>query len=184
MNCNESTSNGQPPRDPRGAASYYLTRGWRPIPVPFKSKAPDLKDWPNLNPSEADLDNLFPADQSSNIGLLLGVADDNLIDADLDAHEAIEAAKVLMPRTRMMSGRKSKPLSHLWYRTDHPPDKASEAFKDPIDQKMIVELRSCGAQTIVPWSVHESGETIGWYDDVIEPSWHPIEMLKQTVRYT
>jgi hypothetical protein len=171
------------PRDPRGAARYYFEHGWLPLPVPYKSKEPNRADWPNLRPTAADLDDLFPANQDSNLGLLLGQPSDNLVDGDLDTIEAVRAAAVLMPRTPMVSGRKSKPRSHYFYRADHAPDKASEQFKDPIDRAMICELRSTGGQTVVPWSIHPSGETIGWHE-CGDPARESTDSLRRAIAYT
>lgn len=184
MNSTENPAehNGKPPRDPRAAAGYYLERGLLPIPVPTRSKAPTIDDWPNLRPSATDLDGLFPAGPPTNIGLLLGAPSNNIVDADLDIGEAIAAAKILMPPTPMVSGRKSKPRSHLWYRVDQAPDK-TEQFRDPINQAMLLELRSTGGQTVVPWSTHEGGEIVGWHD-FGEPAEEKIEELRTAVQQT
>jgi hypothetical protein len=36
------------------AAVVYIRRDWRVIPVPYRKKGPELKDWPSLRISEAD----------------------------------------------------------------------------------------------------------------------------------
>jgi hypothetical protein len=64
----------------------------------------------------------------------------------------------------MVFGRQSKPFSHLLYRSDPPVPTAQ--FRDPLDRSMLVELRglssdsSVGLQTVVPPSIHETGEPI------------------------
>jgi len=83
---------------------------------------------------------------------------------DCDCPEAITAARELLPETGLIFGRQSKPFSHFFYHSD-PPVRTTQ-FRDPLDASMLVELRglssdgSIGLQTIVPPSVHESGEPV------------------------
>jgi hypothetical protein len=146
------------------AAQSYLARGLRPIPIPFREKAPKTLDWPGLRITEADLPKYFNG-APSNIGLILG-DEYGTTDIDLDCREAIAVAGEFLPETGMVFGRKSKPRSHFLYRCD-PPVK-SRRFLDPIDKACLVELRcrksdgSTGLQTIVPPSVHPEGEQISF----------------------
>jgi DNA polymerase I-like protein with 3'-5' exonuclease and polymerase domains len=151
------------PHNPRAAASYYRTRGYIPIPLPARSKKPSLDDWPNLRPTEEDLDRLFPVGAELNLGLLLGEPSGGLLDVDLDCDEAVAAAPHLLPLTGMVSGRKGRFRSHWWYIADDPPDAAQEAFTD-LAGAMLVELRSTGGQTVVPPSTHETGCYVGWHE--------------------
>jgi DNA polymerase-1 len=165
----DSPSNGRFPADPHHAAALYLRRGFVPVPLPARSKRPTLEKWEQLRPTAADLDTLFPPGFDGNIGLLLGEPSGNLLDADLDVDEAIAAARRLLPPTGMVSGRQSKPRSHLWYlAADVPPARAAEQFKD-VDGKVLAELRSTGGQTVVAPSTHEGGEPIFW-DPCGEPA--------------
>lgn len=52
-------------------AADYLRRGWAPIPVPYKSKGPVLKNWPDFRVAEDTVDQFFLATEQ-NIGVLLG----------------------------------------------------------------------------------------------------------------
>jgi hypothetical protein len=60
--------------------------------------------------------------------------------------------------------RHSKPFSHYLYRLDPPVQ--TQQFRDPLDHATLIELRglssdrSIGLQTVVPPSVHESGEHV------------------------
>jgi hypothetical protein len=65
-------------------ALSYVSRGWRPIPVPHGEKAPRLTGWPDLKASADDLPGLFP--MGSNLGLILGDVPGGLVDVDLDTH--------------------------------------------------------------------------------------------------
>jgi hypothetical protein len=110
----------------------------------------------------------------------LGRASGGVTDVDLDCEEALALAKLLPPTATF--GRPSKSRSHWLYITDlcetekkavikyvEPPGLAS----DPKSPAVLVELRIGGAdkaaQTIVPGSVHPSGEPVRW-DDEVEPA--------------
>jgi DNA polymerase-1 len=182
-----TTNNGALPNDIRSAATYYLKHGHIPVPVPRVGdcKGPNLLGWQKLRPEPADLDVLFPSGEPLNIGLLLGAPSGGLIDVDLDWIEAVVIGPFFLPETGRVSGRESKPKSHYWYRSDRPPNKASDAFDDPVPskskKKRIIELRSTGAQTVVPPSIHESGERVVWHS-FGDPAEVDIDDLRQAVR--
>lgn len=138
-------------------ARVYTRRGWRVVPIPHKEKAPHLKGWQQLRLDESDIPEYF--DKDNNIGVLLGKPSKGLIDVDLDCDEAIFLASTFLPDTERMHGRKSKRASHFWYRVGH--SLKPEKFSD-VNGTCIVELRSTGQQTVVPPSVHPSGERIRW----------------------
>lgn len=85
-------------------------------------------------------------------------------DVDCDCLEASTAARELLPETGMIFGRQSKPFSHFFYRSD-PPVRTVQ-FIDPLGHSTLVELRglscdgSAGLQTVVPPSIHETGEPV------------------------
>jgi hypothetical protein len=161
------------------AAKGYFARGFIPVPVKPGDKAPIGKEWQKAKPTADDLPTLFGS-APTNIGLLLGAPSGGLIDIDLDCPEAILAAPLLLPHTDMVSGRISSPRSHQFYRVTTPPTKASAKYKDD-GGKSLVELRSTGAQTIVPPSVHPTGEAVTWHADG-EPALVQIADLARTVR--
>jgi hypothetical protein len=168
MTANVANFNGSFPRDARSAAELYLSKALAPVPLPLGSKRPVLKDWQNLRIGEAGLDEHFPSEIPLNIGLLLGTPSGGLIDLNLDCPEALAVADALLPPTEWESGREGNPRSHRWFLADDPPDKAQEKFTDPLEadgaeRKSLAELRSTGGQTVVPPSVHPSGEPIHWY---------------------
>ncbi len=139
------------------AAREYLARGWRPIPIPFRTKAPTLKGWPDLRLTEADLPRSLSG--PSNVGVLLGAPSGNLVDVDLDCDEAVALAATFLPETGSRFGRASKRGSHWLYLSEIP----TEKYKDVGDDKsMLVEIRGTAAQTVVPPSVHPTGEPIEW----------------------
>lgn len=147
-------------------ASVYASNGHRVIPIPYRQKRPVVMNWGD-SPPITDFDAAFPTNKM-NIGVVLGEPSGGLADVDLDSREAIELAPDLLPETDAMFGRKSKPQSHYLYKSDayekYP--QAALQFRDPVSKEMLVELRLGGggkaAQTVFPYSTHESGEPIEW----------------------
>lgn len=140
------------------AAQIFLTKEWRPVPVPLRKKGPVIGEWQNMRLTASDLPKYFPA--NSNIGLILGEPSGGLVDVDLDTPQAVRAASVFLPETQLTHGRKSKRSSHWWYVSTHPIP-TSKRFVAP-DGTCLLELRSTGEQTVVPPSIHPSGEDIAW----------------------
>jgi putative DNA primase/helicase len=124
--------------------------------VPLGSKNPNRKGWEDLRLGLQDLGRYFP--KSLNVGVLLGVSN-ALVDIDIDALNVLDLVDRYMPPTGRIFGRPSKPASHRLYIA---PGAETVKFSDPIDNEMLVELRSTGCQTVFPPSTHESGELIAW----------------------
>lgn len=155
------------------AATEYARRKWRVIPVPFRSKKPTIKGWPQLRIETSDLPHYFNG-SPSNIGVLLGEPSGWLVDVDLDHALCIELAVEFLPRTTLVFGRESKRRSHLLFRTTSPVATLKRRSKSA---GMLVELRSTGTQTVIPPSIHESGEPIEWEDENAEPALiDPVEL--------
>lgn len=138
--------------DVRPEVSALIEEGWSVIPIPRGSKAPTIKDWVNTTFGVGD----FPAD--SNVGVRLGEPSGHLVDVDLDCPEAVMAAQALLLPTERRHGRKSAGESHYWYYAE---GAKSERWLD-TEGKVLVEIRSTGGQTVIPPSVHPSGEPIQW----------------------
>lgn len=155
----------------REAAERYAARGWVPIPIPRGEKAPAFYRWQRVTRDRA-LERFVDAE--SNVGILLGAPSAGLVDIDLDCAEAVELAPLFLPATATF-GRASKPRSHWIYVAV---GSATEKFvydTGKLDEKgrairaTLLELRSDGAQTIFPPSVHPSGEVIA-FDGPAEPA--------------
>lgn len=148
------------------AAGEYLRRGWAPLPVRYRAKAPIPAAWHSYIATAADFVG------NGNIGVIMGERSGGLVDVDLDCAEAVELADIYLPHTGAVFGRAGKPRSHRLYIAlgVH-----FEKFSDPInDGSCLLELRSDTAaggreQTVFPPSIHESGEAIRWEGDTIEP---------------
>lgn len=146
-------------------AIQYIGRGWSPIPIPYRSKKPTLPGWNERRLTNTDAPRYFrEADQ--NIGVLLGAPSGGLVDIDLDSPEALALAPFVLPQTATF-GRASTPQSHWLYMSLIP---SRVTYVDPLasvngDEGMLLEIRSTGAQTVFPGSVHETGERIEWFHD-------------------
>lgn len=169
----------------RDAAYGYIRRGYAPVPIPHRTKRPVLDGWPKLKLTEADVRRYFNG-KPQNIGLILGEASSGLADVDCDWPEALQLAQYILPETGMVSGRKSSPRSHHFYICPKPPgylkltDRAVERGHE--ERNTIVELRyGKGLQSLVPPSVHPSGEAVEWYE-CGEPAVVDGLTLEQSVR--
>jgi len=173
----ENASAGEP-RQAKNIAQGYLSRGWKPIPIPFGEKGPQGKNWQSRTyDTNRDFDGL-------NVGVLLGPSSGGLTDVDLDCIEAIALAPHFLPKTDAIFGRKSKPKSHWLYITNDPdPDKSAIRLIDDA-KKAIIELRMGGGnratQTVFPGSTHESGEKVEWAS-AGEPTKSSCAILKDAI---
>jgi putative DNA primase/helicase len=157
-------------------AQEYAERGWYVIPIPLGSKKPILREWTNLRLTAEDLPKHFNGGPS-NIGLLLGEASGGVVDIDLDCPESVLLAGQILPPTRCVFGRPGKPSSHWLYNVNRIPN--TEQFSD-MGGSMLVELRSTGGQTVVPPSMHPSGESVRWEQDG-EPALVNTETLRKAI---
>ncbi|MFT3840779.1 MAG: bifunctional DNA primase/polymerase [Myxococcaceae bacterium] len=167
-----TTSAPNSDRSPLEIAHALIERGWSPIPIPFAQKGPKISDWPNLRITSANVASYF-GDDRGNVGVLLGAASNNLVDIDLDCPETVELAPRFLASTGTF-GRPSKLKSHWLYLVN---GVSSRKFKSPekVERdgkpKVLVEIRSTGAQTVFPGSTHPSGEVITWHSEA-----EPIEL--------
>jgi hypothetical protein len=147
------------------AARDSLALSIYPVPVRPGAKDINIKNWPDLRIELDDLEKHFG--NGENIGWLLGIKPRPIADVDLDCPEALAIAPFIKgPKTDRISGHKSNPASHYFF--ELPGEFEQTTFPDPFrkgkdDRKMIVELRGKGNQTVVPPSIHDTGEPYEWY---------------------
>lgn len=149
---------------PLETAIRYAQRGWSVIPIPHRSKNPGFRGWQELRLKEPELAQHFNG-APQNIGVLTGEPSGWVIDLDLDHPRAVELAPEFLPATAAVFGRAGKPRSHWLYRVSAP--LATKKFRSK-SAGMVLEVRSTGAQTVLPPSTHESGEPIEWEDEQAE----------------
>jgi Primase C terminal 2 (PriCT-2)/Bifunctional DNA primase/polymerase, N-terminal len=143
----------------------YRRRGWALVPIARGEKCPRRNNWETREFAPRD----FPP--GGNVGLILGPRSDEICDVDLDCSEALELADFYLLPTRAIFGRASKRRSHRLYVAL---GTAFASFADPQSQKTLLELRARGAtggehQTIIPPSIHPTGEPVEWDGPVIAP---------------
>jgi hypothetical protein len=145
------------------AAVAYAKRGWKPVPVHRKTKKPVDKGWQKRPFDPAQFDG-----NSLNVAVQLGEVSGGLVDVDLDSALAIGFAPEFLPPTDAIFGRRSKPCSHQLYVSDlcKSEKRAAIQFKERNNGPVIVELRiggdSKGATTVLPPSMHVTGELVQW----------------------
>jgi putative DNA primase/helicase len=139
------------------AARQMLKRGWHCTPLKPRDKKPIEDNWNKHLIGEDEIDSVFTPDH--NIGLLLGEPSDWIVDIDCDTPEAVITTSYLMPDTELSFGRESTGRAHLLYRC---PRAQTAKFQDPASDDTILEIRSTGGQTMVPPSIHPSGEKVTW----------------------
>jgi hypothetical protein len=148
-------------------AQELIARGISPVPVPIGKKNPVVTAWQRLRITAADVAKYF-GKETLNVGAIMGPASGGLTDIDLDCKEAMVLAPYFLPETHSIYGRPGKKTSHYLYTCVDPDEKAAIKLNDETGA-CIVELRlgggGKGSQSIMPGSVHPSGEHYAWEDD-------------------
>jgi hypothetical protein len=178
----------------RYAAQSYIRRGWKPIPVGFRSKRLTQWRWQHRGVTEVLLDTIFPEGKLLNVGVIQGGTSGGLTDVDLDCSEAIALAKIVLPKTaaigggdlgrgRGAGGRGADHGDGVGWSGDADGGRRGGGVGGDLgDDDSCGDGDDCGgegggpgrgghggadagAQTIFPGSVHESGEEIRWVND-------------------
>lgn len=149
-----------------------FAEGYQPIPIQTATKRPYGGGWQHTKwNDETELREAFEkasAAGADDVGLLLGAASGGLIDVDLDHPIALRLRDYFLPPSNMETGRAGRPRSHRWYIAENLEELPStRRYKMPDveteDEKRVsIELRSTNAQTVIPHSVHPSGEAYRW----------------------
>jgi hypothetical protein len=105
--------------------------------IPLNDKMPIPKGWQQL--TETHPEALNP-NSDKNIGVVLGLTSNGLVDIDIDDMEALALADFFLPETKMEFGRKSKPRSHWIYRCQS----AGKTKRLQGRNGVLVELRGNG----------------------------------------
>lgn len=164
------------------AAQEYLYRGWEVLLLPFGEKRPKVPWKKPRKWSSAEIADTFSG--KANIGLALGNRSGGLADIDFDCLQAAAFGSILLSNLPAF-GRPSAPDSHRVAICDL--DKSRYVYKvpdtvvqrSPLERATIVEIRGSGHQTMVPPSVHPSGERVTWTS---EPAAVPVISADQLKR--
>jgi hypothetical protein len=150
-------------------AVLSLEMGIIPVRLAYRDKRPTEPGWPDLEPTPAQI----AAWGCCNLGWKHGKRSRWLVGIDLDCPEAVALQKFYLPES-WTSCRASKEASCVFYFAE---GVTSKKFTDDTEET-VVEIRgesSTGSahQTMVPPSIHPSGEHIEWSpdrgDSLIEP---------------
>lgn len=137
--------------DATQTAEDWRRRGVYCVPLRPRSKRPKHSDWPNLRLTGKAINGAFH--RGDNIGALWGEPSKGATDLDLDLEEACLVAPHILPET-FIYGHRDKPKSHYVYRCP-----GAETKKWQIREiGTIVEIRSTGAQSVLPPSIHPDGD--------------------------
>jgi hypothetical protein len=147
-------------KDPRRWAERYTAHGWAVVPLGSGKKRPMVRGLPARRLTDREIERYFSP--ASNIGLRCGEPSGGLVDVDGDVPEAVELFKAFLPPTGMVHGRRGNRGSHWWYHCTTAIK--TEKFCEP-DGGVLVEIRSTGAHTMVPPSIHPSGDHLRWAAD-------------------
>ena len=156
-------------QDSISTALHAIRSGYQPVPIRKGDKRPYGAAWGHTRWTQDEDEGTvreFFEDMSERgapgVGLLLGAPSGGLVDIDMDHPIALRLRDYFLPPTPMESGRAGRPRSHRWYRITNAEDlPATRQYKMP-DGAVSVELRSTGAQTVIPPTVHPSGEEYRW----------------------
>lgn len=132
------------------AEDWLKDRGVYCVPLRPRSKRPKNSNWPDLRLVDDKIDRAFKL--GDNIGGLWGAPSNHATDLDLDLEEACLIAPHILPET-FIYGRRGKESSHYLFRCV-----GAETKKWQIKGiGTIVEIRSTGAQSVLPPSIHPEG---------------------------
>ena len=159
------------------AVDAYLN-GFTPLPVLGAAKRPSISTWQRVRwpepPTPQGAEEVrqrfeeYADGGATNLGVSLGEPSGDLIDVDIDHPAATRLRHYFLPRTAARHGRATNPDSHYWYIATEGTLPGTRRFKipdadDPARTTVSVELRTTGAQTVVPPSIHpDTGEQYEW----------------------
>lgn len=145
---------------------------WALTPIRQVTKAPILDNWQETILQEEEID---LRDARLGVGVILGEYSGDLVDVDLDSKWVCTVAGEFLPRSTCIFGRKSKPKSHYFYTSMD--EVTYQEFVDPIQGGTLLELRGKGRQTLIPPSIHISGEVIS-YTSFNQPEENNLDLLR------
>lgn len=132
------------------------------VPLRPRSKRPKNTHWTQLRLDGAKLKQAFKV--GDNIGALWGEPSKHATDLDLDLEEACLVAPHIIPET-FIYGRRDKLRSHYVYRCPGAETKKWQIGRGS-DIGTVVEIRSTGAQSVLPPSIHPDGDRYHIENDV------------------
>jgi putative DNA primase/helicase len=103
-------------------------------------------------------------DGESNIGVVMGEASGGMVDIDVDEPRAAAFAMAWMPPTKWVFSRNATQSVHFIYRVDNKAELPATARFGMTRGRPFCEVRTTGAQTMFPPSIHPDGESVVWLE--------------------
>lgn len=149
--------------------AWLRAQNLSPVPLNYKTKEYYTTREYSMPSAKHVYPDILWRENQLNIGMFTGLDAGGAIDVDLDCDEAAKLARFFLSNKAVIFGRAARPNSHYLYRSST--DKfAHFEFRDPTprpllvaDKPGILEIRGENCQTMMPGSVHPSGEVISWY---------------------
>src|SRR5215212_10240138 len=149
---------------------YIEEEGFAVLPAQPGEKEARRTGWPNLILGAEDIDKEFPPGQGLNIVRVNGDNSGGRGDLDLDCDEARRVAPYILPEGLRRFGREGQDPGHIEIRfRDTIPRTVSYSIMSETENRMVVELRANGSQTLLPPSTYPEGDRC---------IWHPGEVLE------
>lgn len=118
-------------------AEHCVSRGWAPVPVPFRSKKPALDAGQTLRVTKESVGDYFNGSQR-NIGILLGEPYGCLVSVDKDSPEVVEPAPWSFRPRQVVPAAQVKPRS-----TGGPDGLAAECSSNRGKDRLDFRWRTC-----------------------------------------
>ena len=146
---------------------YMLSRDPAFVSLKQQSKEPIGIAW-QKKPISPDLVHGAFKTNGHNIGLINGDAS-GIVDVDLDCREAKQFASLVLPKGLAAFEHAGNDRGHILYRVNDAGK--TQRYQCPETGETLVELRSNGSQTMIPPSIHPSGQKLKFtfLDDTVTP---------------
>ena len=146
---------------------YMLSRDPAFVSLKQNSKQPVGNAWQE-NPISPEFVHHEFKTRGNNVGLINGDTS-GIVDVDLDCGEAKQLASLLLPKGLATFEHSGNDRGHILYRVDN--SGKTQRFQCPETGETLVELRSTGSQTMIPPSIHPSGQKLKFtfLDDTVTP---------------
>src|SRR5215212_9226558 len=151
------------PQTTWGWARHYIeNEGFAVLPALPGEKEARVKGWPQLVIGPEAIDEYFPPGETRNVTRVNGTNSGGRGDIDLDHPAALRVANYLVPDSIRRFSREVV-LGHIEIRfLDHCPRTIKYELPGAGEDRMVVELRSDGSQTLLPPSTYPNGDRCVW----------------------
>ena len=135
---------------------YMLSRDPAFVSLKQNLKEPIGNAWQN-KPSSPELVHHAFKTNGYNVGLINGDIS-GIVDVDLDCGEAKQFASAILPKGLAAFEHAGNDRGHILYRVNDAGK--TKRYQCPETGETLVELRSTGSQTMIPPSIHPSGQKL------------------------